>query len=108
MVDYSSTTDDVVTRAAHLAAERGVGLRLVHAVDSPELDVSPIERIFDDNTLIVAAEQRLEGVADRAREQVAGLRVSAKVVVGAAAKVLIDESASASVIVVGPSGPAIG
>lgn len=103
-VDYSSSSATAISYAAWEATRRGVGLRLVNGFVSAttgELRPGPHD---DDNELLVAAEERLSEATADIRSRYPDLPLSTKVVAGSGGKTLVDESASAGLLVVGARG----
>jgi nucleotide-binding universal stress UspA family protein len=106
-VDYSPTAALAVAYGAWEARRRGVGLHLVHGFESTEPGGLPPGAPYDDNELVVAAEQRLAGIGAQVRTDQsaeAGPAVATKVVAGSGGMTLVRESASAGLIVVGARG----
>jgi len=105
-VDGSQLSQDAAAVAYEQAALRGVGLSILHAWDSPGFDapgaVLPTETVLQD-----VEEEEQELIA----ETVAGLRetypdvdVQQRLVQGRTAKVLVEASKGAELIVVGSRG----
>jgi nucleotide-binding universal stress UspA family protein len=103
-VDYSAASGTAVAYAAEEARRRGLGLLLVHGF----LSTAPGEReqisIDDDQALIVAAEERLEETTAAVRLDHPDLGISTKVLAGSGGTALVQESASASLVIVGARG----
>ncbi|MCW8376147.1 universal stress protein [Streptomyces justiciae] len=105
-VDGSPSGLTAVAVAAHEAALRGVGLRLVHAFGWPAAHVPPIVPPWD---LADAGVRELVGgtlseAEQCARRTVPGIDVQREVVVGEPVMVLESESRTASLAVVGSRG----
>lgn len=104
-VDYSSAGATAVSYAAWEAQRRGVHLRLVHGFVATDPDEIPPGPSFDENELVVVAEERL---AEYAAKQIASefpeVGVTTKVVAGSGALALVNESARAGLVVVGARG----
>lgn len=105
-VDGSPSSLDAVEVAAHEAALRGVGLRLVHAFGWPSMHVPPggppwnpavagVRELVDD---------ALTKAEERARKAVPQVEVTREVTVGEPLMVLEIESRTASLVVVGSRG----
>jgi nucleotide-binding universal stress UspA family protein len=101
-VDYSSGSEAAADVAAWEAQRRGATLRLVHGFVPSRL--TPTEPPYDDNELVVAAEVRLDEATGWLRAKYPQLRIQTKVVAGSGALALVDESATAGLIVVGGRG----
>jgi len=102
-VDYSAPSGAATTYAAREARRRGLGLLLVHGFLSTAPEGEQIS-IGDNQALIVAAEERLAETAAAVRLDYPDLRISTKVLAGSGGTALVQESASASLIVVGARG----
>jgi nucleotide-binding universal stress UspA family protein len=103
-VDHSSLSAAAVSYAAWEAARRGVGLRLVNGFVPGATGESGSGPPYDENELVVAAEERLCEVTAGIRSRYPDLPVSVKVVAGSGGKILVEESASAGLVVVGSLG----
>jgi nucleotide-binding universal stress UspA family protein len=104
-VDYSQTSAAAASYAAWEAERRGVGLRLVHGyVPAEQGEEAPPAVPFDDNQRIVAAEEHFAEAMLQVRRDHPQLPVSVKVVAGSGAMSLVNESKTASLVVVGALG----
>jgi nucleotide-binding universal stress UspA family protein len=103
-VDYSEASRTAVAYAAWEARRRGLELLLVHGFLGSAPDEIPQVALDDDNALVIVAEERLVEAAAALRCEYPGVRISTKVVVGSGGTTLVEESASASLVVVGPRG----
>ena len=103
-VDYSRASETAVGRAAGQAHRRGVELRLVHGLLVPVPTLTPMAPYYDHQALLAEAEERLADVAARVRSRYPDLLVSTHVAAGFGGKALVDESAAASLVVVGSRG----
>lgn len=103
-VDRSAENAEVVAYAAWEAQHRGVALRLVHAVQVSSMSADPAGPHHDDNVLLVSAEEQLAESVSWVRPGYPDLTVDTKVVAGSGAAVLVAESESASLVVVGSRG----
>lgn len=99
-VDGSPRSGHAMEWAVGEALRRGVALRVVHAFPT-----DPPVAVGHDPDIRAAAERMLTAAADDARNLPgANVEVQAAVVEGSAAKVLLDESLRASLLVVGSRG----
>jgi len=103
-VDYSDLSVAAVSFAAGQASRRGVGLRLVNGFVSGPPGESRSGPPYDENEMLIQAEERLFEATVGVRSRFPGLPVSAKVVAGSGGKVLVEESGSAALVVVGARG----
>jgi nucleotide-binding universal stress UspA family protein len=103
-VDYSTASGAAITYAAQEARRRGLGLLLVHGFLSTAPDEWEQISIDDDQALIVAAEERLAETTAAVRLQYPDLRISTKVDAGSGGAALVEESESASFVIVGARG----
>jgi nucleotide-binding universal stress UspA family protein len=103
-VDYSGRSDSAIACAAWEADRRGLSLLLVHGYLVPTPYLTPLAPLYDDELLVAAAEQGLTGAAAVVRRRYPKLPIAIKVVRGSGGAALIAESASASLLVVGPRG----
>ena len=101
-VDYSDKSEAAVDSAAWEAQRRGVALRLVHGFVRSQ--PTPTEPPYDDNEVVIVAEERLLESTTGIRSRYPGLLIQTKVVAGSGALALLDESARASLVVVGARG----
>ncbi len=104
-VDYSAGGAAALSYAAWEAQRRGAGLKLIHgfvATDPGEaLPTAP----YDDNELVVAAEERLaEAAVAHLSPGFPRSLVTTKVVAGSGGSALVDESLRAGLVVVGARG----
>ncbi|MGX4691510.1 universal stress protein [Streptomyces sp. JNUCC 63] len=105
-VDGSPSSLDAVEIAAHEAALRGVGLRLVHAFGRPSLHVPPGMPPWNPNAAGVRelVDGTLAEAEQRARAAAPGVEITREVTVGEPLMVLEIESRTASLAVVGSRG----
>ncbi len=103
-VDYSSLSDTAVSYAAWEATRRGAGLHLVNGFDCAAEGESRSGPSYDENEVVVAAEERLGEATVGVRSRHPELSVGTKVVAGSGARTLVEESASAGLVVVGARG----
>lgn len=105
-VDGSAQSLDAVDTAVHEARLRGRALRVVHAFLWPYLRVplEPSPYGPPEGGLLNEAEQIVAQAVDRARAQAPRVDVYGDVVTGAPTTVLVAESASADLVVVGSRG----
>ncbi|MFI2437170.1 universal stress protein [Streptomyces sp. NPDC018693] len=105
-VDGSPSSLAAVEAAAHEAALRGTGLRLVHAFGWPSIHVPPGGAPWNPATAGVRelVDGTLIEAEQRAREAEPGLDISREVTVGEPLMVLEIESRTASLVVVGSRG----
>jgi nucleotide-binding universal stress UspA family protein len=103
-VDYSSFSDAAVSYAAWEATRREVGLHLVNGADCTATGESHSGPPYDENAVVAAAEDRLREATVGVRSRHPGLLVGAKFVASSGAKALVEESASAGLVVVGARG----
>jgi nucleotide-binding universal stress UspA family protein len=102
-IDYSDLSASAVSYAAWEAKHRGVGLRLVDGFVSGATGRAQAGPPYE-NEVLVAAEARLSEITTGVRARYPDLSVSTKVVAGSGGKVLVDESGSACLVVVGSRG----
>jgi nucleotide-binding universal stress UspA family protein len=105
-VDGSSSATAAVNLAAGEAEELGVGLRIVHAYVWPLLYASLANVPYRAEEWEPGAESRamVEAVARRTRAAYPDLAVQAQVRAGGGGAVLVEESARASLVVLGGRG----
>ena len=104
-VDYSKAGAAAVSRGAWEAERRGVSLRLVHGFVASEPDDVLPGPPYDDNELLIAAEERLSEIATTEVSSVfPGVTVTTRVVAGSGGLALVNESADAGLVVVGARG----
>jgi len=105
-VDGSPSSLDAVEWAAREATRRGLGLRLVHGRVQMAVPAGPGYPSLPVNveTPMRNARAMLESVAERVRHDHPGILVWSAFIVGGPAGVLVDESRSASLVVVGTRG----
>jgi nucleotide-binding universal stress UspA family protein len=103
-VDHSGDGEAAVNYAAGEARRRGVGLCLVHGFVVPPTPVGTPNALYDDNALLMVNEEPLSGMAARLRREFPDLTITTKVVAGSGGFALVQESADAELVVVGPRG----
>jgi nucleotide-binding universal stress UspA family protein len=103
-VDYSTFSPAVISCAAWEAARRGIGLRLVNCFDPAPSGGPPPGPPYDENEVLVAAEERFSEAMAGVRHQHPDLPIATKVVAGPVARTLVEESATATLVVVGALG----
>jgi nucleotide-binding universal stress UspA family protein len=103
-VDYSSASEIAVAHAAWQAHRRGLELRLAHGLLVPVPTVTPMTPYYDQNALLTAAEERIAQVSESVRTRYPDLPISIAVVPGFGGKALVEESVTASLVVVGSRG----
>jgi nucleotide-binding universal stress UspA family protein len=103
-VDYSGASEIAVAHAAWQAHRRGLELRLTHGLLVPVPSVTPMTPYYDANALLAAAEERIAEVSEPVRTRYPELPISIRVVPGFGGKALVDDSETASLVVVGSRG----
>jgi nucleotide-binding universal stress UspA family protein len=103
-VDESNASEAAVGYAAWEAQRHGLALRLVHGFLVPVPTLTPLAPYYDENELLIATEARFTEVVAGVQPGFPDLDMVTKVVAGSGGKALVDESRSASLIVVGSRG----
>jgi nucleotide-binding universal stress UspA family protein len=106
-VDGSETSRMATRWAAREAGMRGTDLELVSAWEIPTYDFGlGLTASSDDLTkgLIKVAEDNLAAALEEARAEVRELKIETRIVEGQAARVLLDASKGADLLVVGSRG----
>jgi nucleotide-binding universal stress UspA family protein len=105
-IDGSDHSLDALDLAADEAVLRDCPLRVLNVIHWPILvtPTAPESGPEIDGALIREARSEVDAAARRAARRHPGLRVTTGVVAGAPAGVLVEESATADVLVVGPRG----
>jgi nucleotide-binding universal stress UspA family protein len=101
-VDYSPHSDLAVAYAAAEARLRNLPLRLVHAFGAlSDQHCSPGPALVEGQALIVDAEWRLAGFGEALQIGHPGLSITSRVCAGSGPDLLVDESWTADLVVIG-------
>jgi nucleotide-binding universal stress UspA family protein len=103
-VDSSDNASRAATWAAREAADRGLPLHLVHAIDLPGVMGRQFEPPHYAATATKAGEQLLDRIADGLRESFPKLPVTTEISELAAAETMVDMSHDAVLVVTGTRG----
>lgn len=100
-IDLSPSNVTIARRAADEAWARQVPLVLVHALRVPPRAVGSSHSPQPSPELLISTAHWLESIAEPLRERLGPLTVSTRVIAGRADDVLIAESLTATLVVVG-------
>jgi nucleotide-binding universal stress UspA family protein len=100
-VDDSASSRQAVVYAAWEAERRGAKLRMVHGYLVPTPCLTPLAPLFDDDELRAAARDKLAETARVVRARRPRLPLETAAVRASGAEALIEESATASLVVLG-------
>jgi nucleotide-binding universal stress UspA family protein len=107
-VDSSAGAREALRFAVEEARHRQAGLRVVHARQFGYIGLSGLEGFSpvgaDLSDLVRTAESALDGALDEVAPDTNGVVVERRVVEGAPASVLVDESRNADLLIVGSRG----
>lgn len=100
-VDDVISGREAVVYAAWEAERRGLPLRVVHGYLVPTPCLTPLIPLLDESQLISAANEGLDTIAQVVRARRPGLPLTTEVVRASGGVALVQESASASLVVIG-------
>ncbi|GAB3285909.1 universal stress protein [Kineosporia babensis] len=100
-IDLTPSNVTIARRAADEARARHVPLVLVHALRVPDRDVGAMRAPAPSPEVLISTAHWLESIAEPLRAGMSPLPVSTRVIAGRADDVLIAESLTATLVVVG-------
>jgi nucleotide-binding universal stress UspA family protein len=103
-VDGSPDAGAAAGHGAWEADHRGLPLRLVHALQPPIMYGTSIVAAYDTGEPLTDAQAVLRETADQVRGRYPGLEVATVITAGTPGRVLVDESRTAALMVVGSRG----
>jgi nucleotide-binding universal stress UspA family protein len=103
-VDGSPDAGAAARYGAWEADRRGVPLRLVHALQPPIMYGTSVVAAYDTGEPLTDAQAVLREAADQVRGRYPDLEVTTVITAGTPASVLVDESRTAALVVIGSRG----